>query len=860
MKCWATVLVFATAAGSARAGEQPPPFPTLEVAVRALGDDRFAVREKATAYLWSRGRSAEELLEQTLLGPDVDLETAIRARQILDKFRWSIYPDTPPDILKFIEDFRQAPSEKKQEVIVKILSRGPVGLRTASRLVAREPVATVRANLAASLETAFLKLLPALLEQDAFDELETLLQDAGTQESERLQRHLAACLILRGRVDARLPYYRAQAERPGGEPTARLLTYLYRAKGDTRNLRWAAQRSGDEALRQAVLQELGAWNELAALGGQLAGRRTEAGMHALIHRLANRAPEFDLVMNGIFQRGKNLKEGHEDVWWEVKPLLYNGRTAQGLELLLHGQRYYTAFEILCAQTRYREAFALADKRGGRDQWLEALRIKTLHELGEREQAVKLLQRAGAAWKIDPKRTYTDHSPIPNAEFLLSLDEDAIAHSLELFRGFPKTDPRDIVSYLFNLDSTEANEWWFILRQIEPREEPRATLLRLRRLLNRQLARQEFEALVHAGQEILRQQKREVWLPTMSETCLGYDRPDLARHCLEKRAAWQNDAASWLELGRFHFKRQEWRQAADSLAAALRKQPTMALAAYLRGWALGQLGEKAAGERHLKLASWMPLGNHEERNYFATFLEQHGFQDEAYRQFALLRLLGSDDEYHPCHALVYAAREANRRQEHLRAADLYERAATGVLQRNSSYLYGRSWISQPHRARLSRARGLLAAGDIPSAWREMQICQSIHPGNINLPIAALPELARRGEHAKADELFQSVFAHLGVLCRDFPRCADFHNQRARLAARCRRELGIALEHSRTAVKLTPQNAGYLETLAEVHFQRREALLALEAINQAVALEPDNSYLRKQQQRMRSDDATASVPEL
>jgi tetratricopeptide (TPR) repeat protein len=98
-----------------------------------------------------------------------------------------------------------------------------------------------------------------------------------------------------------------------------------------------------------------------------------------------------------------------------------------------------------------------------------------------------------------------------------------------------------------------------------------------------------------------------------------------------------------------------------------------------------------------------------------------------------------------------------------------------------------------------------------------------------------------------------------LCKDFPRSGELHNQLAWLSARCRRELDAGLDHAGQAAKLAPKNAGYLDTLAELHFQRGDQKRALEIIAQAIALDPHLEYLRQQRQRMMAGDRNAPLPE-
>ena len=61
--------------------------------VRQLGDDDFSTREAASKKLYEAGQAAESALQEAA-GSD-DAEVARRASEILDKFKWGLYPDAP---------------------------------------------------------------------------------------------------------------------------------------------------------------------------------------------------------------------------------------------------------------------------------------------------------------------------------------------------------------------------------------------------------------------------------------------------------------------------------------------------------------------------------------------------------------------------------------------------------------------------------------------------------------------------------------------------------------------------------------------------------------------------------------------
>jgi tetratricopeptide (TPR) repeat protein len=133
-----------------------------------------------------------------------------------------------------------------------------------------------------------------------------------------------------------------------------------------------------------------------------------------------------------------------------------------------------------------------------------------------------------------------------------------------------------------------------------------------------------------------------------------------------------------------------------------------------------------------------------------------------------------------------------------------------------------------------------------------------PGYVNLPIALVPELEKRGHKKEATDLFHRCYGPSEKVCRDYPRCAWAHNSAAWLSACCRRNLDKALQHAEKAVELAPTNAGYLDTLAEVHFQRGDKDKAIASQKRAIELDPKRAYYRNQLKRLEAGDASAERP--
>ena len=116
-----------------------------------------------------------------------------------------------------------------------------------------------------------------------------------------------------------------------------------------------------------------------------------------------------------------------------------------------------------------------------------------------------------------------------------------------------------------------------------------------------------------------------------------------------------------------------------------------------------------------------------------------------------------------------------------------------------------------------------------------------------------------EHQKdADELLSKLVDVHEKTCKEYPNSAANHNSLAWLLACCRRQLDKALEHAKKAVELAPEQAGYLDTLAEVHFQRGEKDKAIAHMKKCLEMEPQRPFFRKQLKRFEAGDPKADLP--
>src|SRR5438874_13469595 len=94
-------------------------------AVLELGDSSFAVRERASKFLWSAGKTAEPILQEAAKSDDP--EVAARAKEILGDFKYGIYPQTPQDVRAIVRSYRRGDLDRRQ--VVTALTQSQLGRR-----------------------------------------------------------------------------------------------------------------------------------------------------------------------------------------------------------------------------------------------------------------------------------------------------------------------------------------------------------------------------------------------------------------------------------------------------------------------------------------------------------------------------------------------------------------------------------------------------------------------------------------------------------------------------------------------------------------------------------------------------------
>ena len=142
--------------------------------VQQLGDNDFSTREEATRKLWEAGQPAEAALQKAARSDDV--EVSRRARDILDKFKWGIYPDTPAKVVELIQQYQNAGVGNRGPVIRALFELGAPGCRVLLKIAQREDDAAARRDLIGQLTSELGRALPQMLVEGNYEALQPLLE------------------------------------------------------------------------------------------------------------------------------------------------------------------------------------------------------------------------------------------------------------------------------------------------------------------------------------------------------------------------------------------------------------------------------------------------------------------------------------------------------------------------------------------------------------------------------------------------------------------------------------------------------------------------------------------------------------
>jgi tetratricopeptide (TPR) repeat protein len=882
-------------------------------AINQLADDSFDVRQHATDELWSMGESAVPALERALQGDDA--EVRLRARSVLERFRFGIFVDTPAADVQWINQFRFGGEDDKrrafqalvknakmetllaiveaaespamrgdlQELVLRRLERNQETkrlLELATRWLNNTPTDSHRRMLEESLR----RQVPRLLALQRFEQAESILRKAATGENG--MRDWAVYCYLNDRLDREIVAIQESPEATRSDQEQQLLIHFYRVKGDLDRARALADGLTDrsqEVLR-GILFEQKDWSSLATILRNLIfhdplgqGRNIETLGYALAcHRLSGDDEHLQLVVEQIrdFAQLRSTAE-----WNSAEALIINSEIETGIDIL-RPRMPAVAFQMLAIQERYKEAFELASLANPLDDhtsWFELVAaeisgnsqeasrqfelavqvVATLYSLGEREAALRYCDILAKA--VEHDRSGTRLHEICKVEARLGLWDRAVLRASSILAKGRYPDP---LPTLFPRDTDTVRAWWSLYKE-QRLGTGTAALNEIGQLMRikaaGEITQQRLEVLLEqaalqaAAQPDREQGKR---LFALSNTCARHGLSDRADRILSKAAELVAEAA--MGLGDKKARARDWEQAAFWYRRTWELDNDDYLARYLEGNAVQRRGQPEKGRRLMEHALVLPLADVVARRRLAAGLKERGFVDEAVAQWQLVMrsggfLVSLSGRFRDT-SIVDAAQNVGNalNDEPLTRASYWETMHLSCLEAQLWIPSFRGYFRTPHIMHQTRALTSLKQGRIAETLEELHRSEVFLPANTEFAENVVPRLVEAGLQAEADAIFNRCYDAVDGICAMFPNSALHHNNLAWMSARCDRRLDEALVHVERALELVPDSAAYFDTKGEVHFRRGDVEKAIQCAERCLEIDPRNRFYSDQLARFRAGE--------
>ena len=833
-----------------------------------LGDADFTTRENAHKNLWKAGSDAEEQLKVALKGDDAEIRK--RSLELLEKFKWGIYHDSPIAIIDLIQAYQSGTLQDKEKSIAKLIEMGGLGVKSVIKIINAEEQEEVRNSVLSYASKSVSKVIPYLIEKNEFKFLDQILQMMLENRAEGVFSNYAVYAILSASTDKIINQLsKNKPPKISDEINKEILAYLYRSKGEHNDaLKFAKESKNPELYTQLAL-EASKWKVVLdtdhfpddLLLGKL-------GYKLAMYRLANEKTEFDGAKKTLMEiaeeltgKDKNGVESTEQLFQAAKIALLNYMVPEGIDSLLKNKKRMMVAEIYASRFEFDKIKSLIEEaktENAKD--VPALEIhwaKILYGLGEKEQALKILDQYSSriadksegdwplklvhAWILIKKR---DRALDDAASYLQKIEHrEASGRMLNKIFGDDAEFYDPLLRFFFKKKNTETAKG--VITQINDLHDKKLESKVVVKLIDDLL---EYASTVTAEESVSLKNAAGAILKKY-----GLDEK------LKELADKFGSETILLSLADLYSEKKEWAKARDFFKVAWDKDKSKSIIAFMIAKMEENIGDKAQASKWKDLSTWAPLGNEQVRLDFAYALGKRNYVDDALIQFDLVSKTGEPGSYSVGASSRALASRLIEKKSFEKAADGYELAMLRCMTPFVSFTQSQAYVNVPSLIARLRCRAAIDTGDFDKVDSFAAKAFDLQPGEVELPILVYQPLIAKGKKELADKIFASAKKSIQKVGDDYPNCAWAHNSAAWLSACCKSDLIWGLNQAEMAIKLDGKSAAHLDTLAEVLFQLKRQKEAVEAQTKAVALEPTKIYYKKQLKRIQNGDPSVDRPE-
>ena len=880
---------------------------TVEAAIEDLNDNNFHVRESATIRLWMIGDRAKPFVRKAADGGN--LEVRSRALRMLSLFKFGIYPDTPEEVVKLINQFRHGGQSDQTNAIQQLYSLGQMA--TVTKLIRSIDDPNNRKRLVNAVVDELDEKLATKFAEEKYDDVEALLKLAAISDAGL--RDLAAFHLHKGSLEDEI---RRLLDRDKVEPLTPIeheqLSWYYRVRGDLGQALASASAADNTELVSEIKIAQGDLLALIKASHNPNDRTIQTyGFKAAAQRLSGDSDGFEATIKTIRKYAAD-NPGEERQCLEA--LLINGRIRDAIDIATPGgtdrlqllidngdhARALAELGIEAPQPPYNdwlksliEEFGAAETQSGYTAALgKAYTVaRLLSGWGEQAEAERIFDALG---QVASRKT-PDLLPrfIANAS-VLKLHKVALKYAraslvkeaadagagLEL----PEIDidaarirnqvgqrgaEEGLISALYYNQASTASFLWDHFENRFTDDTPLQRLERVETLIapippgvdpaSQQAAAVELLGeLVPAHGEVINGQDKVELLSKLAELYLRHGDRATAMELYRQSLLLERPDADYANIGYAEMLAEDgkWAEAAKNFKIAAEGARTNPGLLVLYAIALERNGDDDGAAQIIKRARLQALGRPLEHMRIAAAFAEFGEYDRAREasQMALNIATLDDSSVH---------REAIRLADYL----IFKDDARSVIYKER-YLIEclKNHVPLPRITNASSIRGTIGATKARIAIAENRPEEAIsiirdlvdrQPSNTSLVEDLYPILVRAGLEKEAEEFYQKLNRYGENALSLFPESAQDLNSNAWLKARCGKDLDTALIRSRRSNELSPDNYAYLDTLAEVHFQQGDRKRAVELSEKAVKLSGSDFLLDHQLQRFKHDQPISEL---
>jgi len=762
--------------------------------ISLLTHEDYYKREEATQAVWKRGRPIIAVLEEALASRNPELLS--RANKIISYIKVGISPETPSEVVQLVQSFPLADRDTKQDIL-------------------RELYGDRRYSL----------MLYMLSNMDDQKEASRLYSNF-----RRLAHSAAREFIIKGEIDTAIEQFKLSPKTP---ETMRSLAYLYKHTGVLKQEIAKLEKSSNKDLALALnlsnndrssirdyAKQKGLPNVLASLD------LLEGNSDAIVEILTEQTPHISQIGLSVLQA---MFEGGKDNDKLIQTKLDEQLQTLSVDIL----------EPYLIENLKTDAFGYFSFQEQPTKALEVIGINdevSLNEFIDRETKIALKK----------------FKELKNDESLPETARKVISPLLQESEKLNNKEWQKLISYIAysRMHKLALILIWATLQQRKGVSRERA----FRDLsLIMSMDPEQIKECLDVQDELLSIAKakggdaiksmHEALASTASLRQDGYSYVKFTKQLLEEQVDLEGDEL----LARKRVYLHALLQTLDrtSLLAFMDKEPELIEGSprllSLYSIAKRKSGDEATADKYLKKAMILTMGLHSDLMEIAEEHAAVGYYELAlsiteplfisvssdYSSIAfkssLRYLVSGDNEY------------IQTKQWHKASAAKMVEAVQEMIKTagNKDYTSKERYLNIFYNLSFTRGMELYQKGEKAQALKMLHAAHSAFVGNGTLADHFYPAI-RTTDLDKQYELWvEESFQHTALSIEEFPKCGNTYNTMAWILSRAIRKLDEALIYSRTSHELSPNEAAYLDTMAEVWHAKGDRKKAIEWGEKAVS---------------------------